>query len=97
MIARQAGEKMAASYVNFYIANAAVIVPQFGVAETDALAIQTLETLFSPEERRVIGVPSREILMGGGNIHCITQQVPARHHRPLDNGVGLLDDAGANR
>jgi agmatine deiminase len=83
VIARQAGEKMAASYVNFYIANAAVIVPQFGVAETDALAIQTLESLFSrPEQgeqqkRVVVGVPSREILMGGGNIHCITQQVPA--------------------
>jgi agmatine deiminase len=72
---RQAGDKMAASYVNFYIANQAVIVPQFGVAITDAQAIQTLQVLFP--NRQVVGVPSREILMGGGNIHCITQQIPA--------------------
>jgi agmatine deiminase len=72
---RQAGDKMAASYVNFYIANQAVIVPQFGVASTDAQAIQTLQGLFP--NRQVVGVPSREILMGGGNIHCITQQIPA--------------------
>ena len=75
VIDRQAGEKMAASYVNFYIANRAIIVPQFGVPETDANAIRVLEALFSPE-RKVIGISSREILIGGGNIHCITQQVP---------------------
>ena len=65
------------SYVNFYIANEAVIVPQFGDAIYDAKAIQTLTPLFAPK-RTVLGVSSRDILIGGGNIHCITQQVPSR-------------------
>jgi agmatine deiminase len=71
---RQVGEKMAASYVNFYIANTAIIVPQFGIGDTDSKAIETLTLLFP--DRTVVGVPSREILIGGGNIHCITQQIP---------------------
>jgi agmatine deiminase len=71
---RTVGEQMAASYVNFYISNAAVIVPQFGDEEFDAKAIETLQGLFP--DRRVIGVATKEILVGGGNIHCITQQVP---------------------
>jgi agmatine deiminase len=73
--ARQAGKKMAASYVNFYVANSAIIVPQFGVGDADSRAIETLTNLFP--DRAVVGVPSREILIGGGNIHCITQQIPA--------------------
>ena len=72
---REVGERMAASYVNFYVANKAVIVPQFGFKEADAKAIETLKPHFPA--RKVIGVPSREILIGGGNIHCITQQVPS--------------------
>jgi agmatine deiminase len=72
---RQVGEQMAASYVNFYIANAAVIVPQFGDLDADAKAIETLTPLFP--DRLVVGVASREVLLGGGNIHCITQQLPA--------------------
>jgi agmatine deiminase len=72
---RQIGEPMAASYVNFYIANAAVIVPQFGDTASDAKALETLGPLFP--DRQVVGVASREVLLGGGNIHCITQQIPA--------------------
>ena len=73
---RQPNQKMAASYVNFYIANQAVLVPQFGdgAEKTDTEAVATLQRIF--EDRKVIGVPSREILLGGGNIHCQTQQVP---------------------
>lgn len=71
---REVGERMAASYVNFYIANEAVIVPQFGDAEFDAPAVHKLQELFP--NRKAVGVPSREILIGGGNIHCITQQIP---------------------
>ena len=67
---------MAASYVNFYIANRAVIVPQFGDAEADALALKTLQPLFP--DRQVVGVYSREILISGGNINCITQQIPGK-------------------
>lgn len=70
---RQAGERLAASYVNFYIGNRTVLVPQFG-DPNDALALRTLEGLFPG--RRVQGIPAREILLGGGNIHCITQQIP---------------------
>lgn len=73
-VARTAGERLAASYVNFYIANSAIIVPQFGIEPSDSQAINTLESLFP--DHKVVGVASREILLGGGNIHCITQQVP---------------------
>ncbi len=73
-IARHAGQRLAASYVNFYIANGGVIVPTFN-DPADEVALRVLQDAFP--ERQVIGVPSREILLGGGNIHCITQQIPA--------------------
>ena len=78
---REPGERMAASYCNFYIANNAIIVPQFGCNETDEAALETLKYVFAGDGRLVVGVPSREILIGGGNIHCITQQVPAKERR----------------
>ncbi len=71
---RRAGERLAASYVNFYIANGAIIAPAFGVP-TDEPAREVLARLFP--EREIVQVPGREILLGGGNIHCITQQQPA--------------------
>jgi len=70
---RVAGERLAASYVNFYIANGGIVMPLLD-ARTDALAAARLRRLFPG--RRVVGVPAREILLGGGNIHCITQQIP---------------------
>jgi agmatine deiminase len=73
--ARPAGERLAASYVNFYLANGGVIMPLID-PRADALAASALARLFP--ERRVVGLPAREILLGGGGIHCITQQVPAR-------------------
>jgi len=71
--ARQPGERMAASYVNCYLANGAVIVPVFNDPQ-DQPALDMFEKLFP--NRPVVGVESREILIGGGNIHCITQQQP---------------------
>jgi len=71
---RHAGERLAASYANFYIVNGGIIVPLLD-ARTDAAAVARLRRVFP--ERQVVGVPGREILLGGGNIHCITQQVPA--------------------
>jgi agmatine deiminase len=71
---RQVGERLAASYVNFYISNGGVIVPQFN-DENDKVAVEILEKLFP--ERRVYPVYARAIIVGGGNIHCITQQIPA--------------------
>lgn len=70
---RTPGERLAASYVNFYIANAAVIMPFFG-DPADEPARDLLATLFP--DREIIPVYARDILIGGGNIHCITQQVP---------------------
>lgn len=70
---RRAGERLAASYVNFYIANSTIVMPLLD-PKTDRVAARTLQSLFP--DRRVIGVQAREILLGGGNIHCITQQVP---------------------
>jgi agmatine deiminase len=64
---------MAASYINFYLCNGGMVVPVFDDPH-DALALQTLQNLLP--ERKIAGVPAREILLGGGNIHCITQQQP---------------------
>jgi agmatine deiminase len=70
---REAGDRLAASYVNFYFCNGGVIVPTFGDTH-DELAIHTLQSLLP--DRNIVGLPAREILLGGGNIHCITQQQP---------------------
>jgi agmatine deiminase len=70
---RLAGMRLAASYVNFYIANGAIIMPLLD-PRTDKAAAAKLKRVFTG--RKVIGVQAREILLGGGNIHCITQQVP---------------------
>lgn len=74
---REPGDRLAGSYANFYIANSAVLVPQFGGenAASDAHALAILREAFP--SRRVIGIDARAILLGGGNIHCITQQIPA--------------------
>lgn len=71
---REAGERLAASYVNFYIANKSVLVPQFG-DEHDIVAVEVLKEAFP--EREIVPVYARDIIVGGGNIHCITQQIPA--------------------
>jgi agmatine deiminase len=67
-------DPVAASHMNFLIANGAVIAPIYDEA-AGALAVQALQTLFP--DREVIGLPSRAILTGGGSFHCITQQEPA--------------------
>jgi agmatine deiminase len=75
---RPAGERLAASYVNFYIANGGIVMPLLD-KRTDRIAAAKLKRLFPG--RRVVGVQTREVLLGGGNIHCITQQVPAPRQR----------------
>ena len=70
---RNAGDICFASYVNFLIVNGGVIVPQFD-DENDGLALKQLQEIFP--DRQVIGIHTREIVYGGGNIHCITQQQP---------------------
>jgi agmatine deiminase len=64
---------MPASYVNFYIANTTVVVPQYGVP-ADEEAVRRVAEAFP--QRRAVGAPAKAILAGGGAFHCITQQEP---------------------
>lgn len=74
---REVGEQLAASYVNFYFTNRSVLVPQFGGKnqKSDENALEILSRLCP--NRKIIPIPARELLLGGGNIHCLTQQIPA--------------------
>jgi agmatine deiminase len=67
------GEIIPASYMNFYIGNTTVVVPQYG-APMDRAAIDVVQALFP--ERVAIGLRADHILTGGGSFHCISQQVP---------------------
>ncbi len=71
---RRAGDRLAGSYVNFYLASSRIVFPLLD-ERCDEAAAAVLRECFP--EREIVGVPAREILLGGGNIHCITQQVPA--------------------
>jgi len=68
------GEAIPASYMNFYIGNAAVVVPQYG-APNDLSAVGAIGALFPG--RVAIGLRADHILTGGGSFHCISQQVPS--------------------
>jgi agmatine deiminase len=68
------GRPLAASYVNFYLANGAVIMPAFDDAQ-DLPAQRVLKDCFP--DREVVPIDARDIVQGGGGIHCITQQEPA--------------------
>jgi len=72
---REDGEICIASYMNFLITNNAIITPQYD-DENDALALKQLKEVFP--EYDIVGVNTREVVYGGGNIHCITQQQPSR-------------------
>jgi agmatine deiminase len=73
-VADEDGEVIPASYMNFYIGNAAVVVPQYGAAN-DRAAVEVVQALFP--DRVAIGLRADHILTGGGSFHCISQQVPA--------------------
>lgn len=72
---RQEGDRLAASYANYYTGNGFVALPIFD-DPNDKLAIDLLKKLYP--DREIVPIYAREILLGGGNIHCITQQVPAK-------------------
>jgi agmatine deiminase len=71
---RRTGDRLAGSYLNFYIANGLVLAPQFSDPH-DGAALEALRGVFP--DRVVLGLPAREVLLGGGGIHCITLQQPA--------------------
>ena len=75
---RHKGDRLAASYVNFYIVNGGIVMPVFNDTN-DSKAIETIKKCFP--DREVVTVYAREILLGGGNIHCITQQEPLGYNK----------------
>ena len=70
---REPGDRLAGSYVNYYTGTTRIVFPLLD-ERTDDQARDILRSCYP--DREVVGVPAREILLGGGNIHCITQQVP---------------------
>ena len=68
------GQRLPASYCNFYIANGVAIVPQFD-DPADGQVLEILGRLLP--NRRIIGMPARDLVWGLGAFHCITQQEPA--------------------
>ncbi|MFA0439011.1 agmatine deiminase [Vibrio sp. 10N.286.49.C2] len=71
---RQEGERLSASYANFLMVNEHVFLP-FLDEQFDSIAIEILKKALP--NFHIVGIPTREVLLGGGNIHCITQQIPA--------------------
>jgi agmatine deiminase len=69
------GQRLPASYANFYIANEVVLVPTYRDTEHDAEAMTTLQHCFP--RRRVVGIDCTDLIWGLGSIHCVTQQWPA--------------------
>lgn len=69
------GQRLPASYANFYIANAVVLVPIYDHKERDERAIGVLRECFP--DRRVVGIRAVDMVLGLGAFHCVTQQQPA--------------------
>lgn len=82
---RTPDEPLIASYMNFLIVNGGIIVPQYG-DENDALAVKQIQEAFDrvygAGVYKAVGVKSDQVVYGGGNIHCITQQQPAGNAAP---------------
>jgi agmatine deiminase len=68
------GQRLPASYANFYIANRLVLVPTFN-DPSDRVALDTLARLFP--DREVVGIACCDLVLGLGTLHCMTQQQPA--------------------
>ncbi len=67
------GDRLPASYANFYISNKYVIVPIFN-CDKDKMALEILQSVFT--DRVVVGIDASDIVVGLGTFHCLTQQIP---------------------
>lgn len=74
-LADRTGRPLAASYLNFYIANGGIVMPSFATGEDEAAAAAVRRAF---PGRRMVQVDARPIVRGGGGIHCITQQQPRK-------------------
>jgi len=79
------GQRLPASYANFYAANGIVLVPTFH-DPSDRIALSILAEVFP--DREVIGIHSVDLIWGLGALHCMTQQQPAEHPTDQDRSVG---------
>jgi agmatine deiminase len=79
------GQRLPASYANFYIANDCVLVPTFNDAN-DRVALNTLAELFP--ERAMVGIHAVDLVWGLGTLHCLTQQQPRRQEEQSPSGRG---------
>ena len=68
------GQRLPASYANFYLANSVVLVPLYDT-DNDPVALETIQRLFPT--RRVVGIDCKDLVWGLGAVHCVTQQQPA--------------------
>ena len=69
------GRRLPAGYANFLIVNGAVLVPVYGDAENDAVALERLRPCFP--DREVVGIDCRALIHQYGSLHCVTMQIPA--------------------
>jgi agmatine deiminase len=80
------GQRLPASYANFYIANGLVLVPTFN-DPNDRVALNILAEVFPGRE--VVGIHSVDLVWGLGTLHCMTQQQPAAHPTNEDPSAGI--------
>jgi agmatine deiminase len=79
------GERLPASYANFYIANGVVLVPTFN-DPSDRIALNTLAGLMPSHQ--VVGIHAVDLVWGLGTVHCLTQQEPAGVRPPSRGALG---------
>ena len=70
---RKEGGRIAATYINMIFCNGIIVVPTFN-CHTDEIALKVMKELFP--SKKIVGVYSKELNLGGGNIHCMSQQQP---------------------
>lgn len=72
-LTRMAGDRLPASYLNFYFVNKGIIVPKFNCSK-DEIALKQFKKVF--DNRTIVQFDVREMLLGGGGVHCMTMQIP---------------------